>query len=263
MTAEGTQSATCGPGTRTSPAAAAGLKPGDLITSVGGVRVDGYQALVKALRALPPGRPAVIGYQDAGGGHTATVSPLHSDALVDANGKTVSGSVVGLTGAAATERLNPLAAAGYSGSQFWDSLKATFQGLGSIPASVPKLFSSTIHHTQRSADTPVSVVGMTELSGSIIGAAGFAGFFGFIAMINVFIGVFNLLPLLPLDGGHIAVLLYEQARKGVFRLLKRPAPGRVDLNKLMPVAYAFLLVFVSLALLLIAADITNPLHLPS
>jgi membrane-associated protease RseP (regulator of RpoE activity) len=75
--------------------------------------------------------------------------------------------------------------------------------------------------------------------------------------------MFNLLPILPLDGGHIAILLYEEARKLVYRLLRKPVPGRVDLNKLMPVAYAFLLVFVGLTILLLAADITNPIRLPS
>jgi membrane-associated protease RseP (regulator of RpoE activity) len=83
-----------------------------------------------------------------------------------------------------------------------------------------------------------------------------------IASLNLFVGLFNMLPLLPMDGGHVAVLAFEQIRSRVYRALKRPDPGRVDLTKLLPAAYVVLVVLVGLGVLLLAADIVNPVHLP-
>ncbi len=254
----------CDAATQQSPAFKAGLVRGDVITSVAGKPVKTFEDLANALHGLTAGEPSSLTYTDAqGASHTTTVVPMHSDAVTDANGKAVGGSLIGLREYSYTQHYNPISAAAYSGQQFWGGVTGTFKGLGSIPGSIPKLFSSTVDHTQRSADSPVGVVGMAQISGSIIGEAGFAGFFALVAVINVFIGIFNLLPILPLDGGHVAILLYEEARKRVYRLLRRPAPGRVDLNKLIPVAYAFLLIFVGLTVLLLAADITNPIRLPS
>lgn len=254
----------CNPATQRSPAAKAGLAAGDVITAVNGTAIANFDQLTRALHALPSDQPATIGFTDAAGAkQTTTVVPVHSNSVVNLDGSTGSGSLIGLGQAAYTQHYSPIAAASYSGRQFWSGVTGTFKGLGSIPASIPKLFTSTVNHTARSTDSPVGVVGMAQISGSIIGEAGFAGFFTLVAVINVFIGIFNLLPILPLDGGHIAILLYEEARKKVYRLLSKPVPGRVDLNKLMPVAYAFLLVFVGLTLLLLAADISDPIRLPS
>jgi membrane-associated protease RseP (regulator of RpoE activity) len=254
----------CNASTQRSPAAKAGLAAGDVITAVNATPIAGFDDLTHALHALPANQPATIVYKDTGGAkHTTTVVPIHAPSVTNPDGTTAPGSLIGLGQAAYTQHYNPISAIAYSGQQFWGGVTGTFKGLASIPASIPKLFTSTVDHTQRSTDSPVGVVGMAQISGSIIGAAGFAGFFSLVAIINVFIGIFNLLPILPLDGGHIAILLYEEVRKRVYRLLRRPAPGRVDLNKLMPVAYAFLLVFVGLTLLLLAADITNPIRLPS
>jgi membrane-associated protease RseP (regulator of RpoE activity) len=254
----------CDPATQRSPAAKAGLAAGDVITAVDGKPIANFDQLTRALHSLPSEQPATVAYTDARGVKlTTTVVPVHATLVTNPDGTTGPGSLIGLGQAVYTQHYNPVSAASYSGREFWNGVTGTFKGLGSIPASIPKLFTSTVDHTQRSTDSPVGVVGMAQISGSIIGQAGFAGFFTLVAVINVFIGIFNLLPILPLDGGHIAILLYEEARKLVYRLLRKPVPGRVDLNKLMPVAYAFLLVFVGLTILLLAADITNPLRLPS
>lgn len=71
--------------------------------------------------------------------------------------------------------------------------------------------------------------------------------------------MFNLLPLLPLDGGHLAVLGYEKARQGVARLRGRPEPGRPDITRLLPAAYLVIAIFVGLSVLLLYADIVNPI----
>ena len=245
-----------------SPAAAAGLVSGDKITEVDGKKVSDATGLVNALHALPGGQPAVITYTDPSGAtHTTTVTPISSDSVTQTNGSTGKGSLIGVSLGATTTHQNPLVAIKTSGSEFGTSIKDTFTGLASIPASIPKLFTSTLDHTQRSTSSPVGVVGMAEVSGTLYQQGGLGSVLLLVAEVNVFIGVFNLLPILPLDGGHIAILLYEEARKRVYRLLRKPVPGRVDLNKMMPIAYGFLLFFVCLTVLLVAADLTNPLRL--
>jgi membrane-associated protease RseP (regulator of RpoE activity) len=245
-----------------SPAAAAGLVAGDRITAIDGKAISSPTALVDTLHALPGGRATTVTYVDASGAtRTATVTPVSSDDVTETDGSTGKGSLIGISLGYATVHQNPIAAIKTSGDDFWASIKDTFSGLGSIPASIPKLFTSTVHHSQRSTSSPVGVVGMAEVSGTLYQEGGLGSVLLLVAEVNVFIGVFNLLPILPLDGGHIAILLYEEARKRVYRLLRRPVPGRVDLNKMMPVAYGFLLFFVCLTVLLVAADVTNPIRL--
>jgi membrane-associated protease RseP (regulator of RpoE activity) len=254
----------CDAATQPSPAAKAGLKAGDVITSVNGKAVTTYAQMTDTLHRLPADKPAKVGYTAPDGTkHTTTVVPIHAAQVTFSNGSTGAGSLIGLTGATTTTHYNPITGFGNAGSQFGSAMVETFQGLGSIPSSIPQLFSSTVHHTQRSDDTPSSVVGAAQVAGSAYGTDGLQGLLIVIAVVNMFIGVFNLLPLLPLDGGHIAILAYEEVRKRIYRLVRRPDPGRVDLNKLMPVTYAVLLAFVALTVLLLAADITNPLRLPS
>jgi membrane-associated protease RseP (regulator of RpoE activity) len=245
---------------QTSPAAAAGLTAGDRITAVDGKAVTDPTNLVDALHALPGGKASTITYTDPSGkSHTTAVTPVTSTSVTETNGSTGTGSLIGISLGATTVHQNPIAAIKTSGSDFWSSIKGTFSGLASIPASIPKLFTSTVDHTHRSTSSPVGVVGMAQVSGTLYQQGGLGSVLLLVAEVNVFIGVFNLLPILPLDGGHIAILLYEEARKRVYRLMRRSDPGRVDLNKMMPVAYGFLLFFVCLTVLLVAADLTNPI----
>jgi len=80
-----------------------------------------------------------------------------------------------------------------------------------------------------------------------------------VAELNFFVGVFNMLPLLPLDGGHVAIVLFESARSRLYRLFGRRDPGRVDLMKIMPFTYAVVAAFIGLSLLLLYAGIVNPI----
>jgi membrane-associated protease RseP (regulator of RpoE activity) len=82
-----------------------------------------------------------------------------------------------------------------------------------------------------------------------------------VVSLNIFVGAFNLLPLLPLDGGHLAVVIYERIRAWLARLRGRPDPGLVDMQKLIPVSVGVFALLVGLGLILIAADIFNPVHL--
>jgi membrane-associated protease RseP (regulator of RpoE activity) len=132
--------------------------------------------------------------------------------------------------------------------------------VGKFPSKIPKLVDA-IGGGQRDPETPISVVGASRVGGEAIEIGEPIFFLVLLGGLNVFIGVFNLFPLLPLDGGHVAVAWYERARSWLAARRGRPDPGRVDYNKLLPLTYAVILMFGSLTLLTLAADIVNPITL--
>ena len=82
-----------------------------------------------------------------------------------------------------------------------------------------------------------------------------------IASLNMALFVFNLIPLLPLDGGHVAGAIWEGIKKGYARARGLPDPGPVDVAKALPLAYGVSILLIGMALLLIYADIVNPIRL--
>jgi membrane-associated protease RseP (regulator of RpoE activity) len=139
----------------------------------------------------------------------------------------------------------------------------TVQGLGRIPKTLGDVLSGK----QRDVNDVGTVVAATRFSGQITGAHNLAlsvklgSFFLLMAGLNFFIGIFNMLPLLPLDGGHVGILAFESARSRLARALRRPDPGRVDLLKVMPVTYAVFVALVGMSLILLYADIFRPINL--
>jgi membrane-associated protease RseP (regulator of RpoE activity) len=79
--------------------------------------------------------------------------------------------------------------------------------------------------------------------------------------LNIFVGVFNMLPLLPLDGGHVAIVIWERIRAWFAQLRGRPDPGLVDISKVLPVCFSIFILVMFFGLILIAADIVNPLKI--
>jgi membrane-associated protease RseP (regulator of RpoE activity) len=140
-------------------------------------------------------------------------------------------------------------------------VKGTFSALGSFPSKVPKLFGA-LSGQPRDPNGPVSVVGVSRVGGQALQAGSVLFFVMLLAGFNIFVGVFNLFPLLPLDGGHIAIVLFEQARSRLARAFGRTDPGRVDYAKLMPLTVLVIAVFGGISLLAILADIVNPIANP-
>jgi membrane-associated protease RseP (regulator of RpoE activity) len=139
------------------------------------------------------------------------------------------------------------------------------QALGSIPKAIPELFAKNRSSTAGGSVT--SVVGAGEYTGQAFAAkVGWQTKVSIVLFIvislNIFVGLFNLLPLLPLDGGHLAVVIYEQIRSWIARLRRRPDPGLVDMRKLLPLSVGVFAVLVGFGLLLIMADLVNPVHIP-
>ncbi|ACU76585.1 peptidase M50 [Catenulispora acidiphila DSM 44928] len=273
-----TTAGACAPGDAPSPARAAQLRNGDKIITVNGTHVTSWQDGPDSVTSLlHKGQPALgadnkpvsapvpveVTYVRDGQQHTTTITPSVGNISADPS-KVQLGLMIGIQ-APQLVWTHPGFAneVGNGFTTFGSFAKGSVTGLIDIPASIPKLFQATTSDKPRSADAPVGVVGMASLTGGVIQNSGYGGFLYYIASINMFIGIFNLLPLLPLDGGHIAIALYEAGRRKIAKAFGRPDPGRVDLNKLMPAAFTFLVLFVGLSLLLMAADITNPLKFPS
>ncbi|MEP7179183.1 MAG: site-2 protease family protein, partial [Pseudonocardiales bacterium] len=132
--------------------------------------------------------------------------------------------------------------------------------LKQLPGKVPGLWGA-IEGKPRDPNGPVSVVGATQIAGQAASVGAWNSVILLVATLNFFFGVFNLLPLLPLDGGHIAIAWYEKVRSWLAMRRKRPDPGRVDYFKLMPVTYAVIVIFAAFSLLTILADVVNPINI--
>jgi membrane-associated protease RseP (regulator of RpoE activity) len=239
-----------------SPALLAGIKPGDKIISIAGTRVHNFSQVGTVIRAHPAGKPMALVVQRDGRQVTLIVTPASVPGR--------KGAYLGIESAELFQRLGPLSAISYAGSTFGEVLSGSASAVAKLPAAIPDLFSA--NRAKTAGGQISSVVGVGETTGDVVAAnigwqAKVALVLLIVISLNIFIGAFNLLPLLPLDGGHLAVVIYERARAWLARLRGRPDPGLVDMQKLIPVSLGVFALLVGLGLLLIAADIFNPVQL--
>jgi len=247
---------TCTASDPASPAKLAGLRVGDQVTAFDGKPVSNWTQLQDAIRHASAGSPATITVQRDG--KTLT---LHTT-LATVNGR--SGAYLGIAPAIVFQTANPVRAAQYAGSAFGQVLVGSVKAVGALPAALPKLFSKDRGST--AAGQVSSVVGAAEATGAAVAAnVGWQYKVSFvlllIASLNIFVGLFNMLPLLPLDGGHVAVIVWERIRAWFARLRGRPDPGLVDMTKLLPVSFSIFLVLMFFGVALILADIVNPVNI--
>ena len=253
----------CPPGAPIAPAVGK-FKPNDVITAVNGQPVvHGTQQLISLIGKAPQG-PVTFTVQRAGSTISLVVTPVVVGGkarvgieLQDPKNSTY--SRVGLSGAIT---------GGFRsfGSLFVDSFKA----FGVVPHDIAQLVSHPTAKRQVSTSggggQPVSVFGVARLAGQAFKADGFSGgvatVIGFTASVNVFVGIFNLFPFLPLDGGHVAILGYEKIRNAWRKRRHLIPAGPVDLNKLMPLTYGVLAIIVAVSALILVADIANPVANP-
>jgi membrane-associated protease RseP (regulator of RpoE activity) len=147
-------------------------------------------------------------------------------------------------------------------STFGSGVSQTVSGVTKLPGEIARAFDKG----RNASNSPASVIGVGKIAGDAVASGSaadrIAGFLGIVAALNLFVGLFNLLPLLPLDGGHIAILWFEGIRSRLAKLFHKPDPGRVDIVKLTPALYAVLILIVGLSVTLLAADIVNPIANP-
>jgi membrane-associated protease RseP (regulator of RpoE activity) len=232
------------------------LRVGDRIVAVNGRPTTSFDTVRNVLQDSP-GQQVRLTVVRNGQERTVAVTPVP----VRDGDKTV-----GKIGIGTDTRYQPLslaAAVPRTFGQIGLFMKGTVTGLSRLPGEVPKILSGE----PRTAQDPGSVVDIARASGTIASAGEvsvaqrIAYFLLLLAGLNFFVGVFNLLPLLPLDGGHLAILGFEESRTRLFRRLGRPDPGRVDMMKVMPVTYAAFAILVGMSLLLLYAGFANPIQL--
>jgi membrane-associated protease RseP (regulator of RpoE activity) len=147
---------------------------------------------------------------------------------------------------------------------FGQILVGSAEALGKLPSDVPKLFKKS--SAGEASSQPISVVGAAEITGDEVASNdGWQDKVSFVlllvASLNIFVGAFNMVPLLPLDGGHVAVVLWEWIRSRFARLRHRPDPGLVDMAKLLPVSFSIFIVVALFSLALVLANIVNPVNI--
>jgi membrane-associated protease RseP (regulator of RpoE activity) len=163
------------------------------------------------------------------------------------------------------QRIGPVSAVAYAGTTFGEVIEESGSAVSKLPAALPDLFKKD--RAKTAGGQVSSIVGAADDAGQVVESGGgwqytVEALLLIIISLNIFVGVFNLLPLLPLDGGHLAIVIYERVRAWFARLRGRPDPGLVDMRKLIPVSVGVFALLVGLSLVLIAADIFNPVHLP-
>ena len=270
------QGQTCEEGTpgcalpQQSPAAAAGLRPGDTIVAVDGERLDptaydGWTTVQEAIRTSP-GQSLDLTIERDGARQQVTVTPIANTVYADptdpTEGTTTAG-YLGVSPSGALARQDFADVPAYFGTVVTNAVERLVE----IPERIPQLFRAAFLGEERDPNGPIGVVGVGRISGEVFAIPelttmeNVSTFLQLLASINLVLFLFNLLPIYPLDGGHVAGALYEKARSVVARLRGRPDPGPFDIARLMPVAYVVAGLFVVLSGLLLIADIVNPITL--
>ncbi|MPZ82725.1 MAG: zinc metalloprotease [Actinophytocola sp.] len=242
------------------PAQAAGIRPGDEIVGVGGRATPTWTAMVAAVRDA--GGPTVFDVRRGDERLRLTVDVPRLDRPVTTADGTSEVASVGVAGVTAARSFDygPLAAFGATASFSGDMLAQTATRLVEFPQRIPAVVSS-IFGAERDPNTPVSVVGASRLGGEAVEAGLWQLFFLLLAGLNFFMGVFNLLPLLPMDGGHMAVWWYERVRNWRRERKGESAAAPVDYTRLSTVTMALVLVGGAVLLLTVTADIVNPIRI--
>ena len=254
----------------TSPAAAAGLTAGDVVKKVNGVPLTSIDELTSTLHSSV-GKPVTLTIERGSNRREVTVTPVDGREVLIAgtpyvpegttgfsNGYGVIG-IAGLEVETATVATSPISAAARSGSFVWSLTTQTVQGLAErlSPTGLAQLAQLDLHPSTATSPTalsqrPTSIYGMVSVA-TQAASVGWQPFIELLIVINVAIGLLNMLPMLPLDGGHVAIALYERIRT------RRGQPHyRANLAKLMPVTYAFVAILSFLVLSSLYLDIVHP-----
>jgi membrane-associated protease RseP (regulator of RpoE activity) len=256
----------CAPSAPRSPALSAGLLAGDEIISVRsvGAQSEGekmkWGEIVTLIRASA--NEELIFTIDRSGELLELTIPVAS--------RTIDGQsfgVIGVVNDFGKVRLGPIDGIVESATFVRDVTTGSFEALIKLPTLIPALIDQTFGGEERDPEGLVGIVGVARTTGEAAGSERLdtsdkiTFFIVMVAGLNIFVGIFNLLPILPLDGGHMAVAIADGVKRTSARLRKRPMPEPIDVEKLTPLTLVVVVLLLSLTVLLVIADIVNPVRL--
>ncbi len=256
----------CTPQDNASPASQAGIRPGDRVVSADGHQVTQWSDVTERTRARP-GEQVVLVLDDGQGPRSVTVQIAEAwRPVVDVDGMVTQqiarSGYIGIIPGTIYVRQPPSDVV----ATMWMLTERSARAILTLPARVVELAQDMAAGEPRNPDSPVSVVGIGRISGEIAAAedpvmSKVVTLLALLGSLNLFLFLFNLLPILPLDGGHVAGALFEGSRRHLARWRGRHDPGPADVSRAMPLAYGVALVLVALSSVVILADVVNPLSI--
>ncbi|MDR1386642.1 MAG: site-2 protease family protein [Propionibacteriaceae bacterium] len=247
------------------PAGAAGLAPGDRLISLNGLAHDSWDDFSNAIRSNADGPVALVVDRPGRGLVELPTVPGQLRQTVDPQdpGRTVAVGFLGVSPTYERVAVGPLTTL----SEMGQMVRLAVGALIDLPVSTVETVIDLVTGAPRDENSPISVVGASIVAGQVVAAPGLetgskvALYLHLLAQLNLFVAIFNLVPLLPFDGGHIAAAIFEGLRRAWSKLRGRPDPGPADTAKLMPVAWVVGGALVLVFLVLIVADIVSPVSL--
>ena len=242
-----------------SPALIAGLQAGDVITSLNGVPVNNWAKDVEVIRTSA-GKELVIEFER--NGQAQSISVMAATRIIEG----MEYGFLGIVNEFELVRDAPFTSIKNSALVSWDFISGAVKAIISLPSKIPALWGATVSGTERDPNGLVGIVGVAQVTGQAASTDGLSAseriqtFLLIIASLNFFVGVFNLLPILPLDGGHMAVAIADEVRALFARIRGKARPEGINVNKLAPFTMVVFVLLAALTVLLLAADIVNPIQ---
>jgi membrane-associated protease RseP (regulator of RpoE activity) len=252
----------CEPTDPVAPATDAGIRPGDEIVSFNGTEVTEWDQLTQLIRNNSDGAAEIVVVRD---GETLTLTTNTQVSAREVLDDPEAFEEVGFLGVVPTQVVQR-EGLGTVGSSMWRYTTATGEAILHLPERMVEVADAAFGG-ERKQNSPISVVGASRVAGELVTtdevswSERIASVISLLAAVNLFVALFNFIPLLPLDGGHIVGAIWEAVRRGIARLRGRPDPGFVDVGKLLPVAYVVGALLMIMGVLLVYADIVNPIQL--
>jgi membrane-associated protease RseP (regulator of RpoE activity) len=261
VVAANTQPGCDNPQSKAAPAAQAGLRPGDTFLSFGGTTITSGEQLRDLIRGSA-GKNVPVVVRRGGQDVSLTMRPIANQVPSETNPNKM--QTVGFLGVVFERELVPQGP-GAVATQLTDMGRRTVIALVHMPEKMVGVAKAAFGG-ERDPEGPVGIVGVSRINGEYFASKApstdkLVFFLQLLASFNFAVGVFNLIPLLPLDGGHIAGGLWEGLKRGFARVTRRPDPGHVDVAKALPLAYGMATILIVMGVLLAYADVVNPIKL--